>query len=59
MRRLGWALLLPAVGALASASTAGATGRPHVPELDWKPREDRFECATAEVPLDHDLPASR
>jgi pimeloyl-ACP methyl ester carboxylesterase len=59
MRRLGLLVLLLAVGALAGAPAAGASGDVHVPRLDWKACDDGFECATADVPLDHDRPRGR
>jgi pimeloyl-ACP methyl ester carboxylesterase len=52
-------VVLLAVGALAGAPAAGASGHPDVPRLDWKPCDDGFECATAAVPLDHDRPHGR
>ncbi len=35
---------------------AGARGAPPPPELHWRACHDGFECATAQVPLDHARP---
>ena len=46
-----------ALAALVGAPAAAAG--PPVPKLDWHPCEGDVECATAEVPLDHDRPRGR
>jgi pimeloyl-ACP methyl ester carboxylesterase len=50
--------LLAAVAASLILTTPAHAGAP-VPELDWKPCDDGFECAAAQVPLDHDHPRGR
>jgi pimeloyl-ACP methyl ester carboxylesterase len=50
--------LLAALAALCLAAQAHAS-HPPVPELDWRACDDGFECATAQVPLDHDNPRGR
>jgi pimeloyl-ACP methyl ester carboxylesterase len=48
---VSFALLL-----LLSPSGGGARGAAPVPDLSWRPCGDGFECAMAQVPLDHDRP---
>jgi pimeloyl-ACP methyl ester carboxylesterase len=45
-------LIAPQAQAATGQGTNGS-----VPELDWQPCQDDFECATARVPLDHDRPS--
>ncbi|MFG2975438.1 alpha/beta hydrolase [Streptomyces sp. NPDC048331] len=47
-------------GAAAGAAAPAGVGAPPIPVLSWGPcdgSEDGFECATAQVPLDHRRPA--
>ncbi|MEU7481851.1 alpha/beta hydrolase [Lentzea sp. NPDC042327] len=41
---------------LAPAATAQAGSGAQTPALSWQDCQDGFQCATAEVPLDHDQP---
>jgi pimeloyl-ACP methyl ester carboxylesterase len=50
--------LLAALAALCLTAPAYASDAP-VPKLDWQRCDDGFECATAQVPLDHDRPRGR
>jgi pimeloyl-ACP methyl ester carboxylesterase len=43
----------------AGTLTARAEARPPVPDLQWRACDGGFECATAEVPLDHRRPRGR
>jgi pimeloyl-ACP methyl ester carboxylesterase len=59
--RLRWTsvlLLLAVVGSLSghpvAKATAAAAAGPAVPELRWSSCYQRFQCATARVPLDYD-----
>ena len=53
------ALLAFAAGQLMTPSMGLANGRAPVPRLDWRACGEPFECATAEVPLDHRHPRGR
>ena len=53
------ALLAFAAAQLMTPSMGLANGRAPVPRLDWRTCGEPFECATAEVPLDHRHPRDR
>ena len=54
-----FAFMVLTAAALAGAPAAGAGQAPPVPELAWEDCDDGFECATADVPLDHSRPRGR
>ena len=49
-------LALLAGGLVAAPATATGARAPAVPNLNWTPCDDGFECATATVPLDYARP---
>ena len=59
-RRLATAVAAAALLTCAApAATQAHAGHPPVPKLAWEDCDDGFECATAEVPLDHERPGGR
>ena len=60
-RRFVGALLPVALLGLIPLTTTAATASvaPGVPVLEWSDCGDGFECATAAVPLDHDVRVAR